>query len=116
MRHATFPSPAGETGGLLLMSATSNDDRSAVPTPGRRTIVVGAFALAGLNAAFAVFFITWWLADSAAINSTESAVGYDATVMLPHANLMWVAAMASLILLIAVDIFAVLVFRGIRSH
>ena len=97
------------------MITTTGEVRSAAPAPGRLTAIAGACALAGLNVAFAVFFITWWLADSAAINSAESAGGYDATAMLPNANLMWVAAMASLFFLIAVDVLAVLVFRSKQS-
>lgn len=65
--------------------------------------VFGVIALVGLNAAFGVFFALWSIADGAAINNMERASGYDPAVMLPSANLMWIAGYVSLLLLLIVD-------------
>ncbi|MFE7843672.1 hypothetical protein ACFUTX_00600 [Microbacterium sp. NPDC057407] len=65
-------------------------------------VLIG-FALAGLNLAVVAFFVLWQIADTAAINRMESASGMDSTRLLPNADLLWLAACASLFLLLCVD-------------
>lgn len=76
--------------------------------------VVSGFTLLGLNIAFVAFFTLWQIADSAAINRMEMATGVDPAQMLPNANLMWIAAHASVLLLLVADVLAIVfaVMRG----
>jgi len=73
-----------------------------------RTIatILGAIALLLLNTALITFYIFWSIADTATINAVESGAGYDPSSMLPNAHLMWIAANASLLFLIATDVCA----------
>jgi len=98
--------------------AAINSSTLTTHASARSKIVCGVLtlvALAGLNGAFVVFFVLWSTADNAAINAMEAASGYDAAAMLPNANLMWLAAYASLALLIIVDGLVVALFLQLRK-
>ncbi len=63
-----------------------------------------AFALTiSLNVTLIMFFILWYAADSQAVNAAEGKSGFDQSVMLPHSNLLWIAAHTSLALMLALD-------------
>ncbi|MBO3661964.1 hypothetical protein [Microbacterium stercoris] len=66
--------------------------------------ILGAIALLLLNTALIAFYFFWNIADAATINGVESGAGYDPSSMLPNAHLMWIAANASLLFLIATDV------------
>ena len=69
--------------------------------------ILSGLTLLGLNIAVALFFALWQIADGAAINRMETASGVDPVQMLPHANLMWTAAHASLLMVLVADVLAV---------
>ncbi|MGW9166391.1 hypothetical protein [Agromyces sp. NPDC055658] len=75
-----------------------------------RTVgVIGGLALVGLNIAVVAFFVLWQIADTAAINHMESASGWDASRMPPNANLLWLAANASVFMVSVVDALAIFI-------
>ncbi|GAA2448877.1 hypothetical protein [Agromyces soli] len=70
----------------------------------RSPMQILAFAIAvGLNVALIVFFVLWYAADSQAVNAAEGESGFDQSSMIPHSNLLWVAAHTSLTLMLALD-------------
>ncbi|PQZ98513.1 hypothetical protein CQ019_16900 [Arthrobacter sp. MYb229] len=69
--------------------------------------VLGGLTLLGLNVAVVAFFFLWQIADSAAVNRMEAAAGVDPAQMLPDANPLWIAAHASLLMVLAADVLAV---------
>ena len=71
--------------------------------PARVLDGLGGLILAVLNVAVVTFYATWFAADAAAINKMETSTSVDPSVMLPNSSLMWVAAHASLIALLALD-------------
>lgn len=79
---------------------------------GRAWRIVGTIALVALNVSFIAFFRFWQIADTASINNMEETVGFDPSFMLPNANLMWIAAHASLLLLVVIDVCAVALWVG----
>ncbi|MBC9944793.1 hypothetical protein ICL81_09760 [Leucobacter sp. cx-328] len=60
--------------------------------------------LVALNVVLVSFFVLWWIADATSVNSAEGPAGFDPSKLLPNANLMWIAAHSSLLMLIAVDV------------
>lgn len=70
--------------------------------------VIGGLALVGLNIAVVSFYVLWQIADTA-INHMESASGWDASRMLPNANLLWLAANASVFMVSVVDALAIFI-------
>lgn len=79
--------------------------------------VLGGLALVGLNVAVVAFYVLWQMADTAAINQMEAAPGMDGSQMLPNANALWLAANASFILLLVLDIVViVLVATRVNVH
>lgn len=68
---------------------------------------VGLWTLAALNVAVFVFYATWWIADNEATARVETDTSVDFSQMLPNANLMWLAAHATLLLVILLDVVAV---------
>jgi len=71
--------------------------------------VLGGLALVGLNIAVVAFYALWQIADTAAINRSESTSGFDPSQLLPNSNLFWLAANASLILLLLLDVVVIVV-------
>ncbi|MFT4259312.1 hypothetical protein [Microbacterium sp.] len=70
--------------------------------------VASGLLLLALNVAVVAFFVLWQIADTAALNRMEANSDLSSTELLPHANLMWVAAHAAVLLLVALDAVAVL--------
>lgn len=81
----------------------------------RALVIAGGLLLLALNVAVVAFFVLWQIADTAALNRMEANSGFASAELLPNANLMWIAAHASLVLLLALDavgvVFAVLAAR-----
>lgn len=69
--------------------------------------ILVSIALLALNVCFAVVYSLWQRLDTDAINRMETGSGMDSTVLLPHSNLMWVAAQGSLIAILALDVLAI---------
>jgi hypothetical protein len=80
--------------------------------------VLSGLTLLGLNIAVVAFFTLWQIADSAAINRMETATGVDPAQMLPNANLMWIAAHASFLMVLVADVLAIVlaVILGKSRH
>lgn len=80
--------------------------------------VLGGLTLLGLNIAVLAFFALWQIADSATINRIETATGADPAQMLPNANLMWIAAHASFLMVLVADVLAIMfaVMLGKSRH
>ncbi|MGB9034730.1 MAG: hypothetical protein WCC45_09450 [Paeniglutamicibacter sp.] len=70
--------------------------------------VFSGLTLRGLNVAVVTFFVLWQIADSSAIDRMETSADIDPAQMLPDANLMWMAAHASFIMLMIADVLAIL--------
>lgn len=70
--------------------------------------VLFAIALVVANIAVLCFYVLWQIADTAAVNRSE-AQGFDTSQLLPHSNLMWVAANVSLVGILAVDVLAIII-------
>ena len=68
-----------------------------------------------LNVALVSFFVLWSIADATSVNSAEGPAGFDPSKLLPNANLMWIAAHSSLLMLIAVDVCFVFSWRRLGS-
>ena len=71
--------------------------------------------IAVLNVAVISFFVLWSIADTAAVNRAEEH-GFDPNQLLPHPTLLWFAAHASLLSLLALDLLAFLAWRRSRSQ
>ena len=71
--------------------------------------------LAALNASVISFFVLWSMADTAAINRAEEH-GFDPGQLLPHDLPFWLAAHASLLSLLALDVLAFLAWCRSRSQ
>ena len=71
--------------------------------------------LAALNASVISFFVLWSNADTAAVNRAEEH-GFDPSQLLPHDTPFWLAAHASLLSLLALDVLAFLAWRRSRSQ
>lgn len=86
-------------------------------TPSRNTagLAVGGIALLLLHLAFGLFYALWSIADGEAVNRMESAGGYDVAYLLPNAYLMWIAAQASLVLVLVIDALYVLLLVARRD-
>lgn len=70
--------------------------------------VLSVIVLVALNIGFFAFYRLWQIADNAALNRMEASSGMDPALLLPHSNLMWVAAQGSLIAVLALDLLAML--------
>ncbi|PRB69451.1 cell surface protein [Arthrobacter sp. MYb213] len=74
----------------------------------RRTFaVLGSISLVALNVGVFAFYNLWQIADTAAINLMETASGVNPAALLPHSNLMWVAAHGSILAVVALDVLAI---------
>lgn len=69
--------------------------------------VLGGLALVGLNIAVVALYVLWQIADTAAINHMESASGMDVSQLLPNANVLWLAAQGSLMMLLLLDVVVI---------
>jgi hypothetical protein len=69
----------------------------------RALIVTWSVVLVLLNVAGIAFYVLWFVADDWASNRSEAAGGFDTAMLLPHGDLMWVAANATLFLILATD-------------
>ena len=78
--------------------------------------IIGLVVAAGLNVAVVSFYVLWFIADSDAINRMETATSVDPTVLLPNATLLWLAANASLVALLALDGGIVAMTMAARSR
>ena len=73
----------------------------------RRVIVA---VLVVLNISVVCFYVLWEVADTIAVNRAEEH-GLDPQLLLPHNILFWLAAQASLLSLLALDVLAIVAWR-----
>ena len=73
----------------------------------RRVIVA---ILVVLNISVVCFYVLWEVADTIAVNRAEEH-GFDPQQLLPHNILFWLAAQASLLSLLALDVLMVVAWR-----
>ena len=73
----------------------------------RRVIVA---VLVVLNISVVCFYVLWEVADTIAVNRVEEH-GFDPQQLLPHNILFWLAAQASLLSLLALDVLAIVAWR-----
>jgi len=73
----------------------------------RRVIVA---VLVVLNISVVCFYVLWEVADTIAVNRAEEH-GFDPQQLLPHNILFWLAAQASLLSLLALDVLMVVAWR-----
>lgn len=73
----------------------------------RRVIVA---ILVVLNISVVCFYVLWEVADTIAVNRAEEH-GFDPQQLLPHNILFWLAAQASLLSLLALDVLAIVAWR-----
>lgn len=73
----------------------------------RRVIVA---VLVVLNISVVCFYVLWEVADTIAVNRAEEH-GLDPQQLLPHNILFWLAAQASLLSLLALDVLAIVAWR-----
>mgnify|MGYP000888901644 FL=1 len=73
----------------------------------RRVIVA---VLVVLNISVVCFYALWEVADTIAVNRVEEH-GFDPQQLLPHNILFWLAAQASLLSLLALDVLAIVAWR-----
>ena len=71
--------------------------------------------LAALSTSIMSFYALWGIADNTAVNRAEEH-GFDTQQLLPHPTLLWFAAHASLLSLLALDLLAFLAWRRSRSQ
>lgn len=71
-------------------------------------------ALVALNVAVTGFYVLWHIADSAAVARAEDA-GFDGAQLLPNWELLWMAAHASLLMMLVVDVLAIMWYRRFRA-
>ena len=76
----------------------------------RRVIVA---VLVVLNISVVCFYVLWEVADTIAVNRAEEH-GLDPQLLLPHNILFWLAAQASLLSLLALDVLAIVAWRRRR--
>ena len=76
----------------------------------RRVIVA---VLVVLNISVVCFYVLWEVADTIAVNRAEEH-GLDPQQLLPHNILFWLAAQASLLSLLALDVLAIVAWRRRR--
>lgn len=63
-----------------------------------------------LNISVVCFYVLWEVADTIAVNRVEEH-GFDPQQLLPHNILFWLAAQASLLSLLALDVLAIVAWR-----
>jgi len=63
-----------------------------------------------LNMSVVCFYVLWEVADTIAVNRVEEH-GFDPQQLLPHNILFWLAAQASLLSLLALDVLAIVAWR-----
>ena len=73
----------------------------------RRVIVA---ILVVLNISVVCFYVLWEVADTIAVNRAEEH-GFDPQQLLPHNILFWLAAQASLLSLLALDVLMIVAWR-----
>ena len=73
----------------------------------RRVIVA---VLVVLNISVVCFYVLWEVADTIAVNRVEEH-GFDPQQLLPHNILFWLAAQASLLSLLALDVLMIVAWR-----
>lgn len=66
--------------------------------------------LVAFNAAMVGFFALWRVADSAAINAYEES-GFNSVLEPPNLELTWIAAHAAIVLLVALDVCLLVLWR-----
>ena len=66
-----------------------------------------------LNMSVVCFYVLWEVADTIAVNRVEEH-GFDPQQLLPHNILFWLAAQASLLSLLALDVLAIVAWRRRR--
>lgn len=66
-----------------------------------------------LNMSVVCFYVLWEVADTIAVNRAEEH-GFDPQQLLPHNILFWLAAQASLLSLLALDVLAIVAWRRRR--
>lgn len=76
----------------------------------RRVIVA---ILVVLNISVVCFYVLWEVADTIAVNRVEEH-GFDPQQLLPHNILFWLAAQASLLSLLALDVLMIVAWRRRR--
>jgi len=76
----------------------------------RRAIVA---VLVVLNISVVCFYVLWEVADTIAVTRAEEH-GFDPQQLLPHNMLFWLAAQASLLSLLALDVLAIVAWRRRR--
>ena len=76
----------------------------------RRVIVA---VLVVLNISVVCFYVLWEVADTIAVNRAEEH-GFDPQQLLPHNILFWLAAQASLLSLLALDVLMIVAWRRRR--
>ena len=76
----------------------------------RRVIVA---VLVVLNISVVCFYVLWEVADTIAVNRVEEH-GFDPQQLLPHNILFWLAAQASLLSLLALDVLMIVAWRRRR--
>ena len=76
----------------------------------RRVIVA---ILVVLNISVVCFYVLWEVADTIAVNRAEEH-GFDPQQLLPHNILFWLAAQASLLSLLALDVLMIVAWRRRR--
>ena len=76
----------------------------------RRVIVA---VLVVLNISVVCFYVLWEVADTIAVNRAEEH-GLDPQLLLPHNILFWLAAQASLLSLLALDVLMIVAWRRRR--
>ena len=66
-----------------------------------------------LNISVVCFYVLWEVADTIAVNRVEEH-GFDPQQLLPHNILFWLAAQASLLSLLALDVLMIVAWRRRR--
>ena len=66
-----------------------------------------------LNISVVCFYVLWEVADTIAVNRAEEH-GFDPQQLLPHNILFWLAAQASLLSLLALDVLMIVAWRRRR--
>lgn len=75
---------------------------------------ISGAALVVLNVAVTGFYVLWRIAHSAAVARAEDA-GFDRAQLLPNWELLWLAANASLFMMLVVDVLAITWYRRFRA-
>ena len=77
--------------------------------------VMAVVALVALNVSVVCFYGLWQVADTIAVNRAEEH-GFDPQQLLPHFVLFWLAAQATLLSLLALDVLVIVAWRRARRR